>query len=253
MWQLTLDLPVKPLHPMRNGLFHPLLPEWKTHLSGRLPASYPHEGAKGEYRFIQRLRKVRQGSAYIIYQLMQGYGDDMDVVVVGEKGIWLFEVKYWNGTVYWKDGVWEHKKTFLGRGGRQVTENRAIQQGPDLQWKRMAKELVKTLKFRNPSLLASFPELADIQGGIVFSYPGTRLRIKNAPFNWGSVEYCSKAYQSAPKLKTLNEAAVMQALETLLMRHQHLFSDIQTRSMDVCARQIIHQEQKRLGNWLQQI
>lgn len=53
----------------------------------------------GEHDFVRQLQRVLDSSHYIIYRLQQKRSDDIDVTVVGPTGIWVFEVKYWAGSI----------------------------------------------------------------------------------------------------------------------------------------------------------
>ena len=175
LWKAIISSPKPPKHPLRGALrsklFPPLLPLWRERLKGRLPVNKPYEGTAGEYEFVRRLARSQMGSSYILYRLQQRPGDDVDVTVVGPKGVWAFEVKYWSGRITWRNGRWLWVKAYYQRGGIPVTEPVEIGQPPDQQWRRMADDVAETLRRRAPWLVARLPALIQIKGGLVFTHP----------------------------------------------------------------------------------
>lgn len=84
---------------------------------------------------------------------------DTDVLLLGPNGIWIFEVKYWNGTLSKTNGVWTAERR---NGMKKTYEN-----GPDDQWLEQRKEILKTIQLR----LGSKPWVANlIKGGVVFAH-----------------------------------------------------------------------------------
>jgi hypothetical protein len=89
---------------------------------------------------------------------------DTDVLLLGPNGIWVFEVKYWSGTISKEGGEWftEH-----WRSGRKKQDK-----SPDQQWVDQKEEIVKTIHLRLPAK----PWLADlIAGGVVFTHEKAQL------------------------------------------------------------------------------
>ncbi len=209
----------------------PLLPRWRAAMSDTLP---PPEtvvrdddpwtwGYPGEYELVTRLAALPTIDAfppYILYSLRPGRGDDLDAVVVGQRGICLFEVKYWSGRVTWRGGRWEHMDIDKYTG---VETPNVHKQWPDEQWLRMADEIRFTLNRRAPSLMARYSRLGEVQGGIVFAHPGATLQIGSgiAVFT-GRIDDWLVFYQQVRGLVSLDERTALEVVEALLARHNQV-------------------------------
>jgi hypothetical protein len=84
---------------------------------------------------------------------------DTDVLLLGPTGIWIFEVKYWNGRISKHDGVWSAVDKW---GSRKIYDK-----SPDEQWLAQKNEIIKTIQMRLHSKLW-LAEL--VKGGIVFAH-----------------------------------------------------------------------------------
>jgi hypothetical protein len=256
LWRGILTAPRPPAHPLRGPLkallFPSLLPRWYDGLRGRLPAELPYEGARGEYEFVSQLARLRRGRSFLLYRLQQRPGDDVDVLIVGGSGVWVFEVKYWSGHIAWEANGWHREKSFYARGGQQVTESREISQPPDEQWQRMAVDVAETLRRREPRLLGILPDLARIKGGLAFTHPKAVYDIDpGSPFVWQTTAGWQQQLARAPAIPGMTERAELQILDALLSRHREFAVTSETLPMDTYADQLVAQVEKELGKWLQ--
>jgi len=255
LWRAFIAKPRPPKHPLREPLkgklFPPLLPRWRRALKGQLPGRMPYEGARGEYDFVRHLQRLRSVDGYLLYRLQQNYGDDIDVTFVGPKGIWAFEVKYWSGTIGWRNGRWWREKSYYKPGGVPTTEKKEITQDPDRQWRRMADDIVQTLEFHASDLLRRMPALSHVRGGLVFTHPDASYEIaSDPPFTWGIIRGWGRALANARALPGMDERTVFQVLDTLLERH-HEVSDVhEIRSMDAHAQALIEDVEAGLRRWV---
>jgi len=251
LWKAFIARPRPPKHPLREPLkgklFPPLLPRWRRAMEGQLPSRMPYEGARGEYDFVRHLRRLRSVDGYLLYRLQQNYGDDIDVTFVGPKGIWAFEVKYWSGTIGWRNGRWWKEESYYKPGGVPATEEKEINQDPDRQWRRMANDIVKTLEFHASDLSA----LSPVRGGIVFTHPDASYEIaSDPPFAWSTVRGWGRALANARAIPGMDERTVFQILDTLLERH-HEVSDVhKVRSMDAHAQALLQNVETGLRKWV---
>lgn len=249
LWLKDRQKILPPPHPLRNGLLEPLLPKWREGLRGALPAQKPYEGAVGEYHFIARLQALDSRS-YMLYRLRQQPGDDVDVVVVGPRGVWVFEVKYLSGILCWREGVWTHLKTYRGPGGAPMSEPRAVSEAFDQQWRRMAEEVAETIRRRAPALVARQPLAARVRGGLVFTHPQAIYDIPaGCPFNWGVIQFWIETLAKIPEVPGMDEGAAMEVLDALLSRHRQVSGEPPVRSMAAYARELIRQAEARLAAW----
>ena len=225
---------------------------WQEKLCGRLPAEMPYDGAIGEYQFVRRLTRSPAESSFVIYRLQQRPGDDLDVTVVGPKGVWVFEVKYWSGTIGWRNGRWFRVKSRRGAGGARAPEPVEVGQPPDQQWRRMTHEVEQTLRFRVPWLVARLPSLTRIRGGVVFTHPGASYDVApDCPFEWGPIVYWVQQLGRAAVVPGLNERVVLQVLDALLARHREVAETGALLSMDVHAARLVQETEARLAEWVQ--
>jgi hypothetical protein len=253
LWQFLLAVPRRPEHPLRGRLrarlFPSLLPRWRQGLVGRFPAGKPYEGVVGERRLVQALQRSN-AQGYILYRLRQRPGDDVDVVVVGPSGVWVFEVKYWSGRIVWQNGQWYREKSYYASGGRLVTEPREVSQPPDQQWRRMADDVAETIRRRDRQLLARIPSLTEIRGGLAFTHDEASYEIAaDCPFAWGTIGPWQQQLAKAPRLAGLRERDVLQVLDALLARHSEFSEQIEVLSMEVYAEDLLRGVEARLAAW----
>ncbi|MBC7251483.1 MAG: NERD domain-containing protein [Anaerolineae bacterium] len=254
LWRAIISAPKRPQHPLHGDLkarlFPHLLPLWRQKLRGRLPAHKPYEGATGEHNFVRRLQRLGDDASYIIYRLQQRPGDDVDVAVVGPKGVWVFEVKYWSGRISYRHGRWSHVKSYYKAGGFLVTESKEVEQPPDRQWRRMAGDVAETLRRRAPNLVAALPVVAEIKGGLVFTHPDAAYDIaRDCPCAWGDIAGWIRHLGNAPVIAGLSERVVLRILDVLLVRHQQVCEGGVLVSMDAYAAELVQKTEARLREW----
>lgn len=250
IWQRDSRKPIPPKNPLKSGVIYPLYPLWKEGLRGELPRKKPHPGATGEYHFITRLLSLNE-NFFILYGIQQRFGEDIDVTLVGSKGIWVFEVKYLKGIVRWKDGEWIQIQPHSRLNPRSNTKIIKPDQDFDIQWKRAAGDVAETIRLRAPKLVSRLPKVLTVRGGIVFSHPRGRYDIpRGCPFNWGIIPFWVDKLRSVPKLPGMDEYAVMEVLDALLMRHRQIASIERMHSMESYADKIVLAAEDYLSNWI---
>lgn len=254
-WQAVVRAPKLPAHPLRGSLkahlFPLLLPLWRDRLQGALKVP-DYEGAVGERDFVRQLVILPERSTYIVYRLQQRPGDDVDVTVVGPRGVWVFEVKYWSGKIAWRSGQWAREKSYYAPGRVWTTEPVEITQPPDRQWQRMADDVAETLRRRAAWLVARQSAAAQVRGGLAFTHPKALYDIApGCPVVWGPTSSWMVRVTTAPIISGLGERDVLQILDALLARHRQVAGDGVTRSMDGLAEDIARQAETRLMAWIQ--
>jgi hypothetical protein len=228
-----------PPHPIQTSLVAPLLPHWRDGMRGSLPDEQAYQGAPGEYEFINRLLRL-EDEAYLAYRLQQRPGDDVDVITVGPKGVWVFEVKYMSGEITYQEGKWSRQKSYYLPGGKQVTEQRKFNEPPDQQWHRMVRDVAETLRRQVPDLVARLPQVTKIRGGLVFTHPEAAYNIPTeSSINWGTIPFWIKKYNLAFEIPGMDERSALQILEALLARHRQVSGEKTIRSMASYARRLI--------------
>lgn len=246
------SVPQNPLQQPTSEIFPDLLLSWKEGLRGKFLKTSPDDGYVGEKLFIQELEKLEM-NGYILHRLVQKVGDDLDLVLIGNKGMWLFEVKYWSGTIIHEQGQWHQEKRYFLRGGKGQTNLRPVSQPPETQWKRMRDDLVYTLTRHAPNLVKDHLSIKDIQGGVVFTHPSAEIEIpKGAGFDWGNIPFWIQFLQDAPvKEEFSDERLCLMITEIILNRHNNIEKDSVLHSMSDSVDQIVAQEEIKIMNWTQ--
>ena len=251
IWQRDQKKPQLPQNPLKTDLFYPLMPLWKEGLVGSLPGKKPHPGATGEFHFITRLLSLADNS-YILYGLQQRQGEDVDIILVGPKGIWVFEVKYLKGLIRWHDGVWSQIQSTRRINPSQRFEIREPNQAFENQWQQAADDVLETIKRHAADLVSRSPDITQIKGGLVFTHPKGRYDIPpGCPFNWGVVPFWLEKTQSLPNIEGMDEYAVMKIMDVLLERNHQVARIEQPRSMMDHTENIVSSAEKNIKLWIE--
>jgi hypothetical protein len=255
-----------PLHPLRSGsqrrgIYPDIRARWLEGLSGDLRDQVPDypdyldknekdHGAQGERDFIQRLEEIFNGRSFVLARLMQRPREDVDVILIWPKGVWVFEVKHWSGEIYWDDQGWRRVQTYFERGGVEVTKQPDVGEPPDQQWIRAAAEVSRTLHLRAADILARYPSLEKVRGGIVFTKEEAVHNIQSGrPTFWGTLNFWIKTLHEVEPRADLDTRSTLQLVETLLARHHELVPDQQMRSMLTYAQCLVEEAEEQLRAW----
>ena len=245
------------ISPLKQILFPELVSLWRQRFAVHIP--FPEEvdkitraneewGLIGEYDLVREFARVVSMDTFILHRLQQNHGDDLDVVLIGPKGIWYFEVKHYNAAFDWRDGVWRVWQTDRKTGQALQVK---MSQPPDAQWTRMRNDLLKTLTLHGRDWLARYPHVADVRGGIVFSHENVSVTVQpNTPFAWGNIPAWVESYRNAPRLPEMTPEVIYWLTETLLKRHQQLHPDHPVHSMTAHAARVIRDAELKIQTWL---
>jgi hypothetical protein len=243
------DPPVHPLKDKNKVITPPLTDRWWVGMAAPAAPTQPDEGYAGEVLLIKKLEEI-SFNQLILHRLVQKDGDDLDVVVIGERGIWLFEVKYWKGSILHEDGEWQQMKTFRGPGGRAKMNRRIIENHPDQQWQRMKDELLLTLrKHLNSSFIKSSEVV--IHGGVLFAHPKSKITIpKGSGFSWGNLSFWLNQYTNTPADPVFqDDRNKLLVAEVLIKRHQQVVSESPLKSMKELADRLIIQADEEINTY----
>ncbi len=217
------DIPERPMDAFDQLVKPELTEQWMEALAVKTPTKGPDEGITGELLFLEKIKHLSK-QMFVLHRLVQKNGDDLDVVLIGSKGIWLFEVKYWKGSIQMENGEWQKSKKYKRRTGDEITDVRHIEQPPNTQWRRMKKDLVHTIERNHPDKNCINTIKQSIYGGVVFTHPQSRFDIpKNAGFNWGNIPFWVQQIDEAktiPYFEDLNN--IFEILDVFLARHQQV-------------------------------
>jgi hypothetical protein len=243
---------------LRQKLFPRLVPLWRRAMALRIPSDEEVEqmaadtekwGLLGEFDLIRALEAAVSPDTYILHSLKPTSGDDLDVVVIGPKGFWYFEVKHWNAQFIWQAGAWQ---VWQFDYATQTPQPVTMRETPDAQWARMRNEILANLRASKGELLKKAPILGNIQGGIVFSNPNVEIEIdRSAPFRYGTIEQWVATYQAAPRLREVTSGRALQLLEVLLKRHQSFYPDAELYSMKDAIQNVIAEVEKGIQAWIE--
>jgi len=247
----------KQTSPVKQNLFPDLLSKWELGMLGRIPAELEVAqmaeqekmyGLIGEYNLIRALDRVVSPETIILHSVMPKKNDDLDVVLIGPKGIWYFEVKYKNAHFDWHAGVWAIG--MIDHNTRQFKFDDK-KEHPDEQWRRMLNEASKNLNAALGELISKYPNIGRISGGVVFSHPKATFDIQRpASFAWGNIQDWVLAYQKAPLVKEMTPTVILKLTEVFLKPHQVLNPAQRVLSMKNYATQIIQAQERVIQKWI---
>lgn len=203
-------------YPVSPRGTNPLLASWKRWVDGTVPQKKT-PGAQGEYRFAHLLRQALSNEYYLLHNLLLGLNWNIDLVLAGPSGLWLWESKYWRGTVVrFPTGRWQQWK---------MSSTRDIEFAPDEQWLLAARTLSHTVRQRAPVVTIHAPLLLPPRGGIVFTHDQVNLVVEGeclAP--WGKCEQWIEHVCSTPAIEGLEEEHLLRVIEALLTCHREILA-----------------------------
>ncbi len=129
-------------------------------------------GLAGERLFAEFLVQrgaFEPGSYWLINRLSLVEESDIDHIVVGPTGIYVYESKYWRGEVTCRDGIWQHR--------RSEDAEPICPYPPDLQVRRNMEDVAAYLAARLPGFLHR--HRVAIRGRVIFTYPGVRCDLQD--------------------------------------------------------------------------
>lgn len=248
--QRALPQPQPPTNPFQTRIFSPILPQWKMAMKTTLAPAI-QVGDTGEHAFIQSLQYMLGNEYFLLSGIQQRHGEDVDVVLIGPKGIWVFEVKYWSGTIRWQSGQWSRFKTYHEPGGKLAIENKPVSQPPDKQWQRVATDVGRSIQMQCPGLVSRYFSGIAIKGGLVFTHKGAKYEMgPGFPISWGSSEWWLGYIMAAPKIPNWREADSMAILDALLGRHREIHNYPNTRCMVEQATKLVANSEALIANWV---
>jgi hypothetical protein len=184
----------------------------KVAYNPRTPRPEQTHGDEGVEDFCNDLVAELPDTYFAVRDLLVRRKLDVDVLVVGPTGIWVFEVKYWTGEITCHRGEWHKTTTWYGPGGYEESKEKDMR-SPDRQWLREKVEVEKTLQ----RLPGSESLLSAIQGGIVFSHPDGHWDIDGSCESaYGGPDDWTEAIRSSPSLPQFTLETRLRVLEGLL-------------------------------------
>jgi hypothetical protein len=245
--------------PLRQQLFPDLVPLWRREMALIVPTEEEAQrmaeqtgrwGLIGEFDFIRQLERIVSENTYILQGLQPRTGDEMDVMVIGPKGLWYFEVSHWNAHFSWRNGVWEIWHYDPETGGYHRPAD--VRESPDAEWRRLRDEALANLRAATGDLLTKRPSLANIRGGIVFTNEHALVEIgRTAPFAYGNIDQWISTYRAAPRLKEMSQARVLQLLDVLLKRHQSFYPEAAVHSMKDSVTRVMEYAEEGIRAWME--
>lgn len=200
------------------------------------------DGDQGEIDFLKSLAFL-DNSYLAIWGLLTSVKrrSDTDVLLLGPSGIWIFEVKYWNGTISKLNGIWTRKNMY-GKTTR-------FEKGPDEQWLDQKDEVSKTIGMQL-STRAWPAEL--IKGGIVFAHRKSQLgEIDQSMASYGQSGFWHKQIKDATPLQDFNLKDRLQVLDALISyANSHEREAIQVTSANDTANEIYQNAEAALRNYV---
>ncbi len=257
-----------PIHPLRSrvhkhGIYPDLRESWMEGLNGSLKHEVPDDEddqnssandptAQGERAFIRSLEQILDDRFYLLARVKQKPKEDVDIILIGPNGIWVFGVKHWSGEIYWDDRGWRREQTNNEQGSVEVRKQPKVTDPPDEQWIRAAAEVSRTLDMSAPEVLDRYPALEKVRGGIVFTQEDAVFKFQpGRPAFWGPLNFWIKTLNEIETKVDLDRYSVLQLIEALLNRHQDLAPVDESRSMLTYAQGVVQAAEERLEAWVQ--
>jgi hypothetical protein len=173
---------------------------------------YAH-GDEGESLFIDALNGKLSHDYLAVPNLKVRKTLDVDVLVVGPSGVWVFEVKHWSGEIVCHDGDWHRERQYFEPGGFAATKVTPIEHGWDRQWRRELEAVTTTLDRR---LKAPIANGAMGLGGLVFSHPGASWDVDGScGSGYGPPEFWANTIAQQPPLPGFSEYEQLRVLDAL--------------------------------------
>lgn len=131
---------------------------------------------------------------------------DTDVLLLGPTGIWLFEVKYWNGVISKRNNIWY---TDHPTRGRKIHDK-----SPDEQWQDQRNEISETIRRRLPSRSGL---VKHIKGGVVFAHESAKFgQIDDHRAAYGRPESWRKRIRQTGPVQDFSMRDRLQVLDALV-------------------------------------
>jgi len=208
----------------------PLLASWKRGIHGPVPQKNT-PGARGEVRFVHLLAEALDDRYYLVHNVLLVPNWNIDLALAGPSGLWLWESKYWQGTVVrFPTGHWQQWKS---------TSVREIEFAPDEQWALAARALSHILRRRAGLEMTRTPILLPPQGGIVFTHERVNVIITgDCRVLWGTSGEWIERVRSAPAIEGLEEEHLLHLIEVVLARHRDVLSrkeDTRAPGLEPCG------------------
>lgn len=208
MIKILPDYPVKPaIRFLVNIADTPpdIMTTWLMYLETNLYSHYkPQIGDVGENKLIQRVQQLLPNSYFSIQgQLVTSkIKNDADLFIVGPTGLWLFESKYYSGTVSLKHGKWLHNE----KDCKKIDE----------QWALVKRSILIEL---NKKLDKSFYSKIEknFHGGLVFTNDLVNLDIDNTTqAEYGKIDYWEKILHKNNQDEILSFDEIFQIIDIYL-------------------------------------
>ena len=242
--------PQKPLHPAQVKLYYPLIPEWERAIKSSLPHNLPTAGAIGEFSWIRTLIDHLSSEFFVLYSLKQRHGEDIDVILIGPKGIWVFEVKFWNGYVEWQNNRWYREIHYFESGGVRQTKYPKVSQPPEHQWQRTAGDVSRTIQWKALHNIPTQSMNVAVRGGIVFTHAKATYNIApGLPVAWGTNSFWLERIVKAPVIKGWQMETSLIIIDALLARHREI-DPLPSVSVQERAQSILNLQEQQLAAWI---
>jgi hypothetical protein len=249
-WDRERTPPKPPIHPLKENILVPLFGMWREGMrSGVSEKNFP-KVLKGTLHLIARLQTVEPDS-YLLSRLRTNANDEIPLAIIGNRGVWVFEVVDLEGVIRWQDGKWTVRKSFSRSQAQPILDINKSEIAYEKAWEQKSKQIAQMLKDSIPELSKNFPKVLNIRGGIVFTNPRAKFQIpESCPFNWGVIPFWLDKIQNVPNIPGLDERSILQIIEALLTHHQQIEPLITLRSMLSVTDQTIHQAEQHLESWI---
>ena len=198
----------------RNAVTFEIAGHWWREVQAdarRSDQGYAH-GDEGVSLFIDALNARLSPDYFVVRDLLVRKSLDVDVLVVGPSGVWVFEVKHWSGRIVCRNGGWHRERTYYKPGGFEATDVDDIG-AFDRQWQREVEAMTTTL---NRRLKAPVAGAATARGGLVFSHHDAHWEIDaSCGAGYGPPGFWVDTLAREPPLPAFNQDEQLRVLDAL--------------------------------------
>jgi hypothetical protein len=201
--------------PEQPGTSLEIAEQWWQSVSSRAPSQPTGEAGLGEFSFLRYLSENLPNDYIAVQSLLVKQSLDVDVLLIGPTGIWLFEVKNWRGRVTLHNGIWKHE---AAPGETPDDPSRpfddAQDKPSDAQWLDERETVEKTLNLRL-ARNARFGTL--LRGGLVFTHPNVQLEMDgSSKVEVGTPPQWLRRIRSTAKMAQFSTEVQLLVLDVLL-------------------------------------
>lgn len=184
-----------------------LTEHWWQAISSRESLESTDADEAGQTAFLKFLAQHLPDEYFAVRSPFLQSSLNLDVLVIGPTGIWLFETRHWRGRVVYRNGVWQRQPAPAARLEPLTTPL-------DRSWL-VGRNIIETTLTERLARRANFGAL--IRGGLVFTHPEVEIELDAASkVEAGTPAQWLQRIRSTARLAQFTTEAQLLVLDALL-------------------------------------